>query len=139
VDKTVSIEELDALCEDYIKHKALEEEAKKTAKDAAALTKEKEKAVIQALEALDRAEYSGPFGKLGITQRRYYKMADKDQVFRWLKEKGDFEDLATVNAQTFSSYCKQLIDDKRSQGDFVWQPPGVEDATSDYTYLRYKP
>ncbi len=64
-------------------------------------------------------------------------MVDKDQVFNWLREIGEFDNLATINAATFSSYTKRLVEDKRDQGDFVWVPPGVEDATTDYTYLKF--
>ena len=93
--------------------------------------------MISALQSMEKSQYEGPFGEIKITQREYYKMTDKEKTFQWLKERGEFEALATVNAQTFSGHAKKIIHQKREEeNDFVWLPPGVEDSTSDYTKAK---
>jgi len=99
-------------------------------------TKAAELAVLDALEQLEKTENEGSFGKVKLTQREYYKMGDKEVVFDWLKERGEFEHLASVNANTFSSHVKKMVHEKREEGDYVWLPPGVVDSTSDYKKVK---
>jgi len=133
---SITVEELDNLCKVFLEKKAYQKKAEIRMDVIKTETKDAQTKVIAALRALDKTENEGPFGKVKITQREYYKMTDKEQAMAWLKEKGEFDHLASVNAATFSSYVKGIVSDKRQEGDYVWVPPGVEDATSDYTYLR---
>lgn len=131
-----SVKELDLLCSELKDLRTLKKEIKAKLDEVEKEYKSKQSEIIKLLEELGKTENEGSFGKVKVVQREYYKMNNKDEVFNWLRERGDFESLATVNANTFSSYVKKLVEQKREEGDFVWTPPGVEDATSDYTYLR---
>lgn len=133
---TITVEELDTLCAAFIAKKDYQKKSEKRLDEIKAETREAQSKVIAALEALNKTENEGGFGKVKISQREYYKMIDREQAMNWLKEVGEFDHLATVNAATFSSYVKGLVHDKRKDGDYVWVPPGVEDSTSDYTYLK---
>jgi len=133
---SITVEELDELCKDFLEKKEYQKKAEKRFNEIKAETKEAQTKVIAALQALDKTENEGPFGKVKIMQTEYYKMIDKEQAMGWLKENGEFDNLASVNARTFSSYVKGLVAEKRTANDFCWLPPGVEDATSDYTYLK---
>jgi len=132
----ITVEELDALCAVYIEKQAYQDKAEKRMKEIKEVTKLAELAVLDALESLDKSENEGAFGKVKLTQREYYKMSDKEEVFDWLRGRGEFEALATVNAATFSSHVKKMVHDKRDEGDFVWLPPGVVDSTSDYKKVK---
>lgn len=132
----MTVEELDNLCVILLEKVAYEDKAKKRMDEIKADTKAAETAVLEALESLDKTENEGSFGKVKITQREYYKMIDKEKAMAWLKERGEFEHLVTVNANTFSSHVKKLVHEKRDEGDFIWTPPGVEDSTSDYKKVK---
>lgn len=132
----MEVKELDTLCEEFIKLKEAKEKAEAEVEKIAAQLKVAQTALIAMFEKLDKDEYSGAFGKLKIAQREYYKMQDKEVVMNWLKETGDYDDLVTVNAQTFSSHVKGILEERRAAGDFAWLPPGVVDSTSDYKHLK---
>jgi len=132
----MTVEELDALCEDFIKKRDYQKKAEERMKEIVNETKEAQSKVIAALEELDKTENEGAFGKVKVVQKEYYKCVDKDACYSWLKERGEFDDLASVNANTLSSHIKDLVHTKHNEGQFDWLPPGVHDATSDYQYLR---
>ncbi len=132
----MKVEELDGLCIELI---ALKEEVEATdnkLKETREKFRLKQTEVLAAMEKYDKTEMSGPYGKLKIQQREYYKMTDKEAALNWLKERGDFDNLVSVNANTMSSYVKQLVHAKREEGDFCWTPPGVTDSTSDYKTIK---
>ncbi len=132
----MKVEELDKLCEEFITLREKKDAAKKVLESMEDSFKAKQAEVITALQALDKSENEGAFGKVKIVQTEYYKMVDRENALNWLKETGEYDNLVSVNARTFSSHVKGIIEQKREAGDFVWMPPGVEDSTSDYTYLR---
>lgn len=132
----MTVEELDALCEEYIKKKDYQKKAEERMKQIVQETKEAQSKVIGALEELNKTENAGAFGKVKIVQREYYQCVDKESCYDWLRQRGDFEALASVNANTLSSHIKEIVSQKHEEGDFAFMPPGVRDATSDYTYLR---
>lgn len=132
----MTVEELDKLCQVYIEKTEYKAKADKRMDEIKADLKEAERAVLDALEQLDKTENEGSFGKVKLTQREYYKMVDKEKAMAWLKERGEFEHLVSVNANTFSSHVKKLVHEKRDEGDFIWTPPGVEDSTSDYKKVK---
>lgn len=132
----MTVEELDRLCQDFIAKKEYEKKADERFKEIKAETKEAQAKVIAALESLEKTQNEGSFGKVSLVQKEYYKCIDKEAAYNWLREQGQFEHLASVNANTLSSHIKGLVHEKRSEGDFAWMPPGMEDATSDYAYLK---
>ena len=132
----MNVEELDKLCAEFIEKKEYQKKAQDRMDIIKEETREAQSALIAALKSFDKSENEGSFGKVKIMQREYYKMIDKEQAMAWLRETGDFDNLASVNAATFSSHVKGIVGEKRQAGDHVWVPPGVEDSTSDYTYLK---
>lgn len=132
----MTVEELDALCEDFLKKKDYQKKAEERMKEIVNETKEAQAKVIAALEELDKTENSGAFGKVSIRQREYYKCVDKQQAYEWLKQRGEFDDMASINANTLSSHIKGLVHEKHEAGQFDWLPPGIVDSTSDFKYLH---
>ena len=132
----MKVEDLDTLCIELITQKEICENIEEKLDEAKEKYRLKQTEVIDALEKFEKTEMSGPYGKLKITQREYYKMTDKQAAMDWLKERGDFDNLVSVNANTMSSYVKSLIEEKRAEGDFCWVPPGITDSTSDYKTIK---
>lgn len=132
----MTVEELDELCAEFIKRKEYQEKAEERMKEIKALTKEAQAKVIAALEELDKTENEGSFGKVKVMQKEYYKCVDKTETYAWLRERGEFDDMASINANTLSSHVKNLVHEEHEKGNFEYIPPGMRDATSDYQYLR---
>jgi len=132
----MTVDELDRLCQVFIDKKLYEEKSKNRLKEISAETKEAQAAVIAALEELDKRENQGSFGKVSLRQRTYYKAVDKEAVYAWLRERGEYETLSSINAKTLSAHVRPIIDEARDNEDYVWLPPGMEDATSETAYLK---
>lgn len=132
----MTVEELDALCADFIAKKEYVAKAEERMKEIKKEMKDAQSKVIAALEEMDKTENEGAFGKVKVTQKEYYKCIDKHAAYTWLKERGEFDDMASINANTLSSHIKDLVHDAHEKGEFDWLPPGIHDATSDYQYLR---
>lgn len=136
--KPITVEQLDALTQKFLDAKSQQEEAERAADNAKAYTRSCQSEVIGALEQLGKTLNEGSFGKVSIVQREYYKVLDKEATYDWLRKRGEFDDLASVNANTLSSHVKKIVHERREQeNDFVWVPPGMVDSTSDYKYLKH--
>lgn len=135
--KPMTVQALTELIEVFLKAKDDAEKASAAADNAKEQMRVCQSAVIGALEGLNKTEEQGSFGKVKVVQREYYKVTDKYAAYEWLKKRGEFDDLASVNANTLSSHVKAIVHQRREQEkDYVWVPPGMVDSTSDYKYLR---
>lgn len=133
----MTVQALNDLIEKFLTAKTAAEESQAAADNAKEQMRVCQSAVIGALEGLDKTEEQGSFGKVKVVQREYYKVTDKYAAYEWLKKRGEFDDLASVNANTLSSHVKSIVHQRREQeNDYVWVPPGIVESTSDYKYLR---
>ena len=131
-----TLKELDDLCDSLVDMKAVKDAQKDELAKTDKKLKEIEMKIVEVLEKHEKTEYSTPHGRFSIKGRTYYKMVDKDEAMQWLKDNGKFDDLASVNANTFSSYVNGVIEEKRNDGDFAFMPPGVEDTSSTYKGIK---
>lgn len=73
----------------------------------------------------------GKNGSLGLTTRRSVAqpetMEQKMQFFDFLREKGIFEEMVSVNSRTLSSFVTAEIEAKEKEGVFGWVPPGLKE------------
>lgn len=136
MSEAITVEELDQLCADYIAKKNYQKKAEARMEEIKQETKDAQSKAIAALEQLDKTENEGSFGKVKLVQKEYFKCIDKEAAYNWLRERGEFEHMASINAKTLSAHVKGLVHEARESGDFAWVPPGMEDATSDYAYLK---
>lgn len=52
---------------------------------------------------------------------------DKEALFNYLREKGEFEGMVSVNSQTLTSWARREIEAKKEAGVFGWLPPGLKE------------
>lgn len=64
-------------------------------------------------------------------------LEDKEKLFNFLREKGLFEQMVSVNSQTLNSLYKSLAEEALQQGNLDFKIPGVEEPTI-YTTLKLK-
>lgn len=64
-------------------------------------------------------------------------LEDKEKLFNFLREKGLFEQIVSVNSQTLNSLYKSLAEEALQQGNLDFKIPGVEEPTI-YTTLKLK-
>lgn len=137
----VTVRELDVLVEDL---KGLE-----LAKDAAAkVTTELNKKIAQVegrivhyLKDLDRDQYDSPHGKLTIRPKwrvNLPKGQNKLEFFEYLRERGIFEEYATVNSNSLNALYMADWQDAQKRGEgMTFTMPGI-DAPTLFESLDFK-
>jgi len=133
---STTIEELDEMCRKVKELANIRDQKNEEKKEAEKTFQIAQQELITLLEKHGKTEYQTPEGKFKISAIERWKITNKDDAVTWLKDIGKFDDLASVNANTFSAFVKDLVHKKREEGDFVWCPPGVEDATTDYKKVK---
>lgn len=92
-----------------------------------------EKSVMAILGQIGRAYFDSPFGRIAIRQKKYWSLPrtveERQAFFNYLKEKGQFESLVSVNSQTLQGYMGDLLREAELDGKLVEfeKPPGLSD------------
>lgn len=89
-------------------------------------------------EGMDRVDVAGK-GTFFISNKRFFKIADREAFLDFLHEQGD-TDLLTVQHQTLNAYAKEILAKKEAEGksadDEDFNIPGLEFITK--TEIRVK-
>lgn len=92
---------------------------------------------------MEKSSYDSSFGKI-VIQKRFSVRQPKDpeereKFFNYLREKGLFEDMVSVNSMTLNAYYKQELETARQEGNFDFAIPGLSEPTVvEYVTLRRK-
>lgn len=77
--------------------------------------------------------YAGPNGRVGITHRTSVKTpkspASRELFFAYLKEKGLFDSMISVNSNTLNSLYKSELELSTSRGEPDFSIPGIDEVT----------
>lgn len=69
-------------------------------------------------------------GTVGITKKFGWKlpngMENKIKFFDYLKKRGVFMDLVSVNTMTLNKFCKEELEVAKEKGQVDWNPDGLE-------------
>lgn len=128
-EKPVTVKELNTLC---VKYNELKKEAAEIGKKKAEVEKEASKIQHQIIEHLEENKmknHSGEFGTISVTNRYSVKQPqgdEKDAFFKYLRDTDQF-DIVSVNSRTLTSFVKQEIEAKKSEGVYNWVPPGISE------------
>ena len=133
VAQTLTVAELDAKCEALFQ-KGLEldriDEQRKSIQEQYT---QLENQVIAYLEAFGKDKYQAHFGTVSVVNRFSYKTPKtqeaREKFFNYLKTKGDYDALISVNSQTLNAYCKTELESAQERGDFNFAIPGLEQPT----------
>lgn len=92
--------------------------------------KEIEAKVLEYLEQYSLSQFECELGKISVGKRFSVRQPAtpqaKEAFFEYLKGKGDFENLISVNSKTLGSYVRAEIESAEAKGDIGWIPPGLE-------------
>lgn len=130
----VTVEALDKLCQDMF------EQREKIRKMDDAVTEENKKLAAMQSKAiaylieLDREKYQSPHGTVSVKEEWRFRLPEtleaKLQFFEHLKEKGMFEQYATVNANSYNSYLNTEWKIAQDEGrGMEFKMPGVPEPT----------
>lgn len=97
------------------------------------------------LESLGLESYKGKAGTFSFRMIQGFKvpadMESKMKFFDYLKEKGVFDEIVTVNSQTLNSWSQSEIEAAEVAGNFDFTIPGLEKSAPrpKYTMTVAKP
>ena len=135
----LTVKELDAMCAKFTELKDKLDKKKEELSELEKEAKAIEFKIIETLQSSDKKSWEGEFGKLGWVQRSSYKqpenMDKKLELFAYLRGKGIFNELVSVNSNTLSSWAAQEIKAHEERGEYGWLPPGIGEPSMSY-YLR---
>jgi hypothetical protein len=126
----VKVTELDQLCIELFKQKAVVEEHEDALKDQNQKYAELKAEVISYMEHLEKDKYPVKgHGTLSLSDRFSVRvpktLEEKKALFEYLKEKGIFFEMASVNSQTLNSFYKAEMEEAAKQGNTDFSIPGV--------------
>jgi len=85
------------------------------------------------LEAHNKKSYDTEYGKVIRTERRFFTVPKeyekRHMFFDYLKDRGEFDALITVNHQTLNGWASRLVDEEREQGNTDFKVPGLAEPT----------
>lgn len=82
------------------------------------------------LDKLDKKTYQSNYGIFSKRDEPYYRLPQDDEsrekFFDYLKKRGVYSTMITVNARTLQSFIAQEVAMKEDEGDFDFLPSGIE-------------
>lgn len=107
---SITVEEIENLVKQLADQRALVEELKRPYSEANEKLEEIEQKVAGALVEMGKDGYKSEYGTVSRRTEWRYNLPttpeDKAAFFQFLREKGVFEQMATVNSNTYNSFCK---------------------------------
>lgn len=130
----VTVEALDKLCQEMF-----DQREKIRSMDDALSVENKKLSAMQSkalayLVELDREKYQSPTGTISVKDEWRFRLPEtleeKLQFFEHLKERGMFDQYATVNANSYNSYLNKEWEIAREEGrGMEFKVPGVPEPT----------
>ncbi len=112
------------------------DDAKKNLKLAQENLEEQEFRILNYLEATSSDRFDAPSCTVFRREKTSVKTPKTEEqkaaFFNYLKEKGLFDSMITVNSQTLNGWYKSEQEVARSKGQFEFSIPGLEEPTIYY-------
>lgn len=126
----INVQDFENLCAEVFalkqKHEAVEQELSKISEEMDA----KKQKIMSIFDSMGKEKhFVGGLGTLYIQNRFAVSMppdpGKKREFFDYLRKKGIFEDLVTVNYQTLNAYYKKELDAAAEEGNESFVIPGI--------------
>lgn len=126
----IGVKELESLVDQCFEQRKVYEAKKKEMSEEYAELERLKSVVIGKLEALGIDKFEGKLGKFSYKYEESFKVPkdteSREKFFTFLKEKGVYEQMITVNSRTLNSFAKQEAELAEEDGNFDYQIPGLE-------------
>ena len=132
---TITVEEVESLVKQLADQRVLVDELKRPYSEANAKLEELEQKIANTLREMQKDSYKSEYGTVSRRLEWRFNLPtspeDREKYFQFLKDKGVFEQMITVNANTHSSFCKaewEAAKERDPEGSLNFQIPGVPEA-----------
>lgn len=135
MNESITISDMEALAKNLAEKRIEVENLKKPYSQACTELEELENKIVLTLKELGKDNYKSEYGTITRVNQWRFNLPktpeDKAAYFQFLKEKGVFEGMATVNANTHNSFCKEEWNAAKERDPMEalnFRIPGVEEA-----------
>lgn len=129
----VTVEELENDVANIFELRMKKEQADAEAKHLNGILIEEQNKVMAKLEALGLESYKAKAGTFAYSMREGFRvpkdLESKKAFFDFLKDKGVYEEMISVNSMTLNSWAKAEIEAALEKGDFDFKVPGLEKSS----------
>ena len=133
IAEALTVAELDQACEKLLAKKQELEAASEVVTNLQAEYTGLELKVLAHLEMFGKDRYQAASGMLSVVNKFSYKIPrtteDREKFFQYLKEKGHYDSLISVNSQTLNAYCKEEMEAAALSGNIDFSLPGISEPT----------
>ena len=130
----MTLDEMNALAEKIAKLRNEEDMASSVKKEISSKLEEAENAMVLALQEADLKSYRSPAGLCTVTFRNSVKTPktpeDTQAFYAFLKEKGYYDALISVNSQKLNGFYKEQFELAKERGDDDFSIPGLNEVTT---------
>jgi len=120
--KTITVDELKVKCESVSILRAAYDEAKDKLKEIENQLSVTERELIEMLDSLNMKSFKTDKYNYIKSVRRLWRVpreGDRKLFFDYLKEKGIFDSMITINSQTLNSYAKNVFETAEREGTLL--------------------
>lgn len=129
----VTVQELEKMIQEYHQQKADVEEADAVTERLKKLKVNTERRLLAFMNEFDKSSYKSSWGTLVKTGRYSYRTPKtpetREKFFGYLKERGVFDGLISVNANTLASFAKEEMKAATERQDIDFAIPGLDEPT----------
>lgn len=125
----ISLEDFKILCNELYKQRGVVEEYKERLAEQQNVFDDLKSQVIMYLNENNLDKFVTDDVTISKVDKLNVSMTDKNVFFKYLKEKGLFESMATINYNTLNSYYKNELENAVKEGRLDFKIPGVEEAS----------
>ena len=129
-----TLEQMNAIAEQIAKLRSEEEMASQVKKEITSKLELAENEMILALQEADLKSYRSPAGLCTVTFRNSVKTPktpeEKEAFYSFLKAKGYYDDLVSVNSQKLNGFYKEQFELAKERGEDDFEIPGLKEVTT---------
>jgi hypothetical protein len=128
-EDNINVKEFDELCADIIALKAKKDDIERDVSEISAELEEKKDKLLSYFEHYEKEKYYAN-GFTFYTQTRFpvslpHDLDSKRAFLDYLKERGIYDELVSVNSQTLNSFYKKEMDKAIEEGNVDFKVPGI--------------
>ena len=135
----VTVQELDGLGKLIFEQRQLAEESERVAKEHNKKLEMLYSKMLSILDRFGRTSYEVPgLGKLTSVERSFVGLPKtpeaKEEFYSYLRDKGIFDELISVNSNTLNAFYKKELEIAREEGRaFGFKIPGISEPSTSMT------
>lgn len=130
----ITIQEVESLVKQLADQRELVENLKRPYSEANAKLEEMEMQMIGVLKEMGKSSYKSEYGTVSSRLEYRYNLPQtpeaRAEYFKFLRDKGVFEQLITVNSNTHNSFCKAEMEsaiERDPESALTFRIPGVDE------------